>query len=247
MDEIDWSQMRGLADEAHWNQFVPTSGGELVATKIRRPGVQNADYMFPVEKVILEHKFIQTEFTHNKAFRARFEAILQKHPETNPLDERLPLNRELVLLLTKPIQRILNKANGQIKGTKTELRLPDWSGVVLFVNDGLRDVRPELVVGVISHVLASQQFSGIDALIYLTNHYVDLPDTPDAKIYWHPLYSPTSTNSLAEFVNSLGRKWFEFARQHGALMDSYDVRDQVDLSEMSVIAGPTRNTRYIGE
>ena len=35
MDEVDYSQLKGIADEEHWNKFVLMMGGELVAPLIK--------------------------------------------------------------------------------------------------------------------------------------------------------------------------------------------------------------------
>jgi len=128
------------------------------------------------------------------------------------------------------------------------LGLNDWSGILLCVNDGFREVRPELVIGTLSHILAGTHFSSINAFIYLTNHFVEMPDSPYAMLFWHAAYSPEASDDLSEFVNDLGRKWRDFTVEQSDLDLGFSEEiDQVDLSQMSVVTGSKRNTPYTGE
>ena len=114
MAEIDYNQKRGIADEVHWNRFVLTVGGELVGPHIKSQGVKNADYIFPAAKVIAELKILQTEFAHTKETLQKVDVLIERYPGVNPDDATKPLRRELLLLLRKPLQRIINNANRQI-------------------------------------------------------------------------------------------------------------------------------------
>ncbi len=247
VSDIDWSQRRGIADETHWNAFVPTAGGELVAPRIKRKGVRNADYMFPDSKVIIEHKLLQTEFAHSKEVLARVDALIAQYPDSLQGEEPPALHRGLLEVLSKPLQRIVNSANQQIKQTKAELGLADWSGILLCVNDGFRAVPPDVVIKIFGHILAKTSYSNTTAFIYLTNHYVELPDTPYATRFWHPLYSHDASPALQEFINDLGRKWRAFEADHGLPMDFSDERENADLGKMSVIDGPKRKTPFFDE
>lgn len=245
MSEIDWSERRGIADEPHWNKFVLTAGGEPVAPYIKRQGVKNADYMFPASKVIVELKILQTEFAHTKQMLERVEALIAKFPEPDLDDKSHPLRRELLLLLRKPLQRIINTANRQIKETKRELGLNDWKGIIVCVNDGFRAAPPHLVIGLLSHILAQTDYSNTDALIYQTNHYVEIPDNPYAVLLWTPAYSERAGDDLVAFVNDLGRRWRAYASEVSGPPDFSEEKEEIDLTQVSVISGLYRNARYI--
>jgi hypothetical protein len=207
MDEIDYSKRRGVADEPHWNEFVLMAGGELVAPHIKRQGIKNADYMFPTARVIAELKIIETEFAHTEQTLEKVDALAAKYPNVSPDDATMPLHDELIQIIRKTLQRIINKANRQIKETKIEL--------------------------------------GLDALIYQTNHFVEIPSSPYALLLWAPMYSPRASDDLVTFVNDLGRKWRAYAE---SIAGPYDVSTEVetlDLSQASVVSGVYRNKRYV--
>lgn len=245
MEEIDYSQRRGIADEPHWNKFVLTAGGELVSPRIKHQGVKNADYMFPAAKVIVELKVLQTEFARTKEMLFKVEELIAKYPSVDPDDRTLPLRRELLLLLRKPLQRIINTANRQLKETKRELGLADWNGIIVCVNDGFRSAPPHLVFDLLTQVLSQTSYSNTDALIYQTNHYVELPDSPYAYLLWYPTYSDRAHDALVEFVNDLGRKWRQYSAVEAGPFQVSEERETVDLSRASVVSGLRRNNRYI--
>lgn len=250
MTDIDWSKRRGVADEARWNLFVPTVGGELIAPKINRVGAKKADYMFPDAKVIIEHKILLTEFAHKKNVLDKVDALVAKYPDVDPEDPAKPLHQDLLRLLVNPLQQIVNSANRQIKETKIELGLTDWKGILLCVNDGFRGVPPGFVLRILSHILSKTFYSNTNALIYVTNHFVEVPDSPYAALYWHPLYSAEAAEPgsvLPEFVNDLGRKWREFSAANGGPADYSEERDHVDVSQMSVITGLKRQRPYFDD
>lgn len=157
------------------------------------------------------------------------------------------MRRELLLLLRKPLQRIVNTANRQIKETKRELGLGEWGGIVVCVNDGFRGVPPLLVLGLLGHILSQTSYTNTDALIYQTNHYVELPDSPYAHLLWYPTYSARANDELVEFVNDLGRKWNRFSSLLDGPFDIIEERETLDLSAASVVTSWRRNNRYTGD
>ncbi len=245
MDEIDYSKRRGVADEPHWNEFVLMAGGELVAPHIKRQGIKNADYMFPTARVIAELKIIETEFAHTEQTLEKVDALAAKYPNVSPDDATMPLHDELIQIIRKTLQRIINKANRQIKETKIELGLDAWNGVIICVNDGFRGVLPLLSRGLLGDILAKTSYTNTDALIYQTNHFVEIPSSPYALLLWAPMYSPRASDDLVTFVNDLGRKWRAYAE---SIAGPYDVSTEVetlDLSQASVVSGVYRNKRYV--
>jgi hypothetical protein len=245
MIERDYSLTRGVADEAHWNEFVVSAGGELVAPLIRRDGVKNADYLFRNHKILAELKVLETEFFHSKELLARFETISRNYYGIDQHDPAYPLQQqEIIKELNKPLQRIIKKANRQIKSTKIELGLPDYRGVLIVVNDGFRGVRPGLVVGLIGNILSGTSYKSIDAVVYQTNHYVEIVESPFAVLLWSPMYSKDAEQNLVDFINDLGRQWRAFSESVDGPYDTSEERDAIQLAEVTVVNGPRRKKAF---
>jgi hypothetical protein len=246
LQELDYSQLKGVADEEHWNKFVLQTGGELVAPLITRQGVKNADYIFRAAKVIIELKVLQTDFAQTAQTLQKVDELIARYPGVNPDDPTKPLRRELLLLLRKPLQRVINTANRQIKETKQELGLHDWSGITVFINDGFRSAPPVMVLGLLGHTLAQTSYTNTDALIYQTNHYVELAHNPYANLLWYPTYSDRASNELVDFVNDIGRKWRQFSAVEMGPFDVSEEYETLDLTHASVVGGVRRKNRYTG-
>jgi hypothetical protein len=248
MEEEDYSLQRGIADELHWQQFVQgIGGGELVAPLIKRQGVKNADFMFRSARVIIELKVLETEFIETASSRQKIEAAFASHVGDDVEGQQSPLKQELLKIVKAPLQRIVNKANRQIKETKQELGLVGWRGIVVIVNDGFRGLPPGLVMGIIANILAGKSYSSCDAFIYQTSHYVELPDNPYAVLLWAPSYDDKAGDDLVDFVNDLGRKWRKFAEQEDGPYDYSGEQETTDLAKSLVVTGPTRSRRYNGD
>jgi hypothetical protein len=244
MSEIDYSKKRSIVDERHWDAFVKSVGGEPVSPLILRQGVKNADYLFRSDKVIAELKVLETEFAHSREMLARVDALIARYPDLDPDDPTQPLRGELLRELKKPLQRIINKANRQIKETKAELGMQDHQGVLICVNDSFRSAPPGLVMGLIGSILSGTSYRSISAVIYQTNHLVELIESPYAVLLWAPMYSPHAGSHLVDFVNNLGRKWRTYAE---SIEGPYDINSETPhlrLEEATVVSGVYRNRRF---
>ena len=240
--EPDLATMRGIADEEHWVQFISRVGGELVAPFIKRQGIKNADFMFPGARVVLELKVVVTELAHSAQMLAKLDALLVQFPDGF---SDLRLQRELFSMLRAPLKRILKTANRQIRETKQELGLVGWRGLIVLVNDGFRGAPPDLVIGLVSEIMATESYSSCDGLIYQTNHLVELRDNPYAVWLWIPMYNPRKTDDFVEFVNKIGREWRAFHEETNGPFEYSAERETIDLENSYVVTGPTRHERYV--
>jgi len=246
MTEPDYQNYRSIADEPHWNEFVQKTGGELVAPLIKRQGVKNADYLFRRDKVVAELKVLETEFGHTPQNLDRIKQLVACNPGVDPWNPAQPLHRQILMLLKAPLQRIVNKANRQIKETKAELGLTGWSGMLIVVNDNFRGARPGLVQGLFSHILAGTSYSSIDCFLYQTNHHVEVAEVPQPCLLWAPLYAEKARPGLEDFVNELGREWRRYHAQIEGEPDFSGELGRIDMSRTYVVDGPTRRERYVG-
>lgn len=242
-----------LPVEATWHEFVRSSNGKIVADFLSHPpSFNNADYFFPNMQIVAELKEIQTEFMASEASRKGFDALLHRlvaedsqwRPALFGGDGSYPswFRSEFIRLARPPISRILKKANLQIRETKIHFNISHPTGVLFFVNDGFTGLAPDIV-----HTLAcdllTNSYSSIDCFVYLTlNRYVELPDSNEPKLLWLPTYSDRADDSLVNFIDALGKKWFEFLEQKiGGFTSQSVTEDRSILRNSKAIALPEKS------
>ena len=207
--------------EATWDEFVQTVGGKRIAEIIpKSPNFDNADYLFESLGVVAELKEVQTEFGRAPAFRNGYDILMKRLVAENP-DWKPELfggngeypkwfYPEYLRLFRPPISRVLKKANRQIRETKEYLGKTSTTGVLLFVNDGFTTLGPDLVQALARDLLTSS-YSSIDCFVYLTvNRYVGIKGSDVPRLVWAPTYRKMGVDSLQQFVDDLGRRWFRF-------------------------------------
>ncbi len=207
--------------EQSWREFVRCVGGQVVEDIVPEPRIfENADFLFPDILSVAELKEIQTEFNRFPAFQKGFEALLARLTQSDPTwrPELLGgsggypdwFSREFVRLFRPPISRVLKKANRQIRETKEHFKIEASTGILVFVNDGFTALEPHWVRSLACNLL-SNSYSSIDCLLYLTvNRYVEIPNSDVPRLLWMPTYSDRAPNTLVDFIDDLGRKWFNF-------------------------------------
>ena len=235
-----------LPIEATIDEFVIDSGGKLVSELVGgTPPFQNADYIFETQEILVELKVFSTDWPQQFAFGQQMSDLWLRHEIavnlcSAHLEGRLPMPREVrrdfLRLLRKPVKRILEKANRQLRETRVNLKLEQYLGLLFMVTDGLPTVAPEYLRALVSNILL-HDYSEIKCFVMLTiNEYVGHPGDDYARLLWVPTYHPSATDNLSEKVNVLGKKWFEFL---GEKIGGWDTRSSG--SEAS-IAG----ARFIG-
>ncbi len=236
LTEENLAAFKSVATEPNWDEFVIGLSGSKISDLHPAPTCENADYLFPDQKVIIELKILEAEFGKTDQFRekarifsSRSRAKWGKTPLSMDPEITADYLTGFVDLFRAPIARIGKKANRQIRSTKANLGLHDHKGIWLLVNDGFRELPPRLLLGTLGRIL-NGACSSIDAVIYLTNHYIVIPGDEYGRILWAPLYSPSAPGSLQDFVNWLGREWFNYAK---AADDLYDYRQERDSISMA--------------
>lgn len=207
--------------EATWDEFIQTVGGKRISELLpKAPNFDNADYLFEPLGVVAELKEVETEFGHATAFRNGFNDLMKRlvaensdwKPELLGGSGGYPkwFYPEYLRLFRPPISRVLKKANRQIRETKEYLGKTSPTGVLLFVNDGFTTLGPDLVQALARNLLANS-YSSIDCFVYLTvNRYVEIKGSDVPRLVWAPTYRDRGGDSLQQFVDDLGRKWFKF-------------------------------------
>ena len=82
--------------------------------------------------------------------------------------------------------------------------------MVVFANDGFTTLEPHFVRLLACDLLADS-YSSIDCFLYITvNRYVEVPGSDVPRLLWMPFYSDRAPDALVQFVDDLGRKWYDF-------------------------------------
>lgn len=236
MNLPDWLYEKpALPTEETFDRFVKSVEGKKISDLLSgNPSFQNADYLFPNENVIAELKTLQTDFGTTDSFRAKHIELVKKYL----LESRMTFGaifsnaeqpneyiEDLLRLFRPALSRILKKANTQLKETKRELNRPSTPGILILINDDFLSLEPRFIMSIMCEIL-SHSYSSIDAFVYLTlNHYIDIPGNNYANLLWIPVYSERAPDSLTDFVNKLGSKWFQFLETETGKFDNRVVTD----------------------
>lgn len=249
-DGVEWfsehelAQFKGCANESTFDVFIDQYGGARIDALHPDLDVPNADYVFEREQVIIELKTLEREIGNTEQFRQKMAVanrrLYAKHKKTPlALDPKVTIEylKVFIDIYRAPLARIVKKANSQIKSTKQNLGYPDHQGILLLINDGLKELPPRLVLATLARIL-NGSCSSIRAMIYLTNHYVVKPGDEYGRVLWVPMYADADRDGLVDFVNDIGKAWFDYCEKLGQPSD--DRRAGPDISlEGSRAAGST--------
>jgi len=212
-----------LPVEETFDRFIELAGGTRVSSLVgQSPAFANADYTFLGQQVVVELKELTTDWPQLKEYQQKIGDLWLRCELAGRVTElhavgKLPIprdvRREFLQLLRKPIKRVLEKANRQIRDTHANLQHQAGLGIVLLVIDGLLTVAPQFLMALVSKILL-HDYSSITGIVMVTvNEYVDVPDDDYARLLWFPSYQESAPDSLVEFVDNLGREWFNFLEQ----------------------------------
>lgn len=213
-----------IPTEPTWQDFVLGLNGKLVSKLLPESETfKNADFIFEQAGVLIELKEIETEFSESEAFRKGFHDLLNRVVSEDPSWRPVLFGgsgaypvwfpSEFLRLFRPHISRILKKANRQLRETKAHLGIDSPTGVLVLANDGFNAIDPGLIRTLAAQLLL-HSYSSIDCLVYITvNRYVELPGSDVPRLLWAPIYSDRAFESLVEFIDDLGRRWFDFLDQ----------------------------------
>ena len=207
--------------ETEFNRFVVNSGGRLVSEIVgSSPKFNNADYLFRDVNVISELKCLREDKSHDKRFQQkvqeRFDSWIDKGLVPNPgpgtfrLESKyLPLQctNELYKIYQKPINRIVDKANRQIKQTKKHLNLPEAKGLLLLVNDGNYALELDVLAYAVTQCLGIRYKSINMVVIFTVNMFVHMKGIEKNLLVWMPAERKELEIIDPEFLNRLQVGW----------------------------------------
>jgi len=208
--------------EPLWNNFVESlKDGQRVDDYLSKsPNFNNADYVFKNDSIVIELKEIVEDFMSNKRFINKYIELVNKVVQENPSwkpsmlggDGKMPdwFFKEFIKICRRPLDNILKKANKQLRETKEYFNIECNTGVVVIVNDGFVSLEHLYIQATISNLLV-YSYSSIDCLVYTTvNRYVEIEGTDIPRLLWVPMYSEKASDDLADFINELGKEWFNY-------------------------------------
>ena len=203
-----------------FGRFVQSIGGEIVPRGVD----ESADYLFRPEKVVVELKTLVEDSTLAYAKKL--------YPLTNDWQRRglvrgfgtfsvelhtLPLEcqQEFLNLLEASIERVIRKANGQIRSTKEVHKLPNAKGLLLIANDGnflhTNPVNFMISVGRIlqkKDEFGEHRYPHIRGVVYFSYR---VPSAGESTLFWRQgTMEPTSDADLRMLQERLRREWFAF-------------------------------------
>jgi hypothetical protein len=243
-----------LPVEKTFHSFVRKYGGVVVSDILPgNPSFENADYSFKNNNIIGELKEIETEFLNQENAKIKFTEmmgrLLNERPNWKPSlmggknDYPDWFKVEFIRLARPGITRILKKANKQIKETKKHFHVPNANGVLFFVNDGFTGISPFLVQALACDAL-THSYSSIDCFLYMTlNRYVELDGSNEPQLIWAPSYSDRADDSFIDFIDDLGRNWFNFLEEKiGGFTSRHEESDRsILLNSKAIIIPPHQN------
>jgi len=204
-----------LASERLFDLAVERYGGHRTnAITAIVAGFENADWVFEDQRIIVEHKAIETEVTRTSKFQSEYERLITATPRA--ARSGYALGKAIQPFLAQ----IAKKANRQIRSTARRLNWEPHYGLLILSNRDFTSLPPGLIVSVLGDVLL-RHYSEITAFIYITDHYVDVPGSDLANILWSPQYHPDAPSFLQAFVNGFGTEFFKVLEEQFGPFDEH--------------------------
>jgi len=170
--------------ERLFNEAVTRMGGQVqdhvLMKNSNRP--ENADYWFPDRNIFAELKCLTHDLMTDRDFHANlshryvewFRRGLVGRPTRAdgqvPFDS-LPLEcrQEVHRFIQEKIERVVNKANKQIKASKAFFEAPTAGALLIIVNDGNFLLQPASALAVIDGIFVNRsKYSNIHYYVYAT-------------------------------------------------------------------------------
>lgn len=217
--------------EKTFDAFVRDFGGELVSELFvdRASKPQNADYFFGSRSIVAELKCVEKDYSTDPEVGNKTNLLIQKwlqagliRPEhgiltgngnlrfeTKDLPE--PCAAEMFKLFVSPVEKLVTKANKQIKVTKQHFDLPEAQGLLILAVDGNYSMNPNMIIHALAHLLKNQH-TGIDSFICFTpNMRLTTPEVDRQFQFWSSGSARPSANAVEpEYLDQIYQGWASF-------------------------------------
>ena len=210
-----------LPVEDTFTDFVRGFGGQVVSDLLGpSPNHPNADYFFPSVQVVAELKCLTDDKREDAGIQQKVQQLFDRWMEDGTIpvmygdniridSKSLPerCQREIYEAYKPPIQRRIIKANKQIKATAERLRLTQYVGLLLLVNDGNYALESSSILYQVWRVLGNQ-FRHINNVLYFTvNMTATSPRTVEPTLVWARASRKSLPSAPDEFLEALWTGW----------------------------------------
>ena len=127
------------------------------------PTFDNADYFFEKQGVLAELKTLKTDFGRTPRFQDKYLELYKKYFDDGRMTfgaifrpaERPPeFAHDFVRLFRPPLEKILKKANSQLKETRAYIGKGKAAhGILLLINDEFQSLEPRFIMAILSDKL----------------------------------------------------------------------------------------------
>jgi hypothetical protein len=188
---------------------------------------QKADFFFQGRTIIGELKSLKTDTAGKvdvilEPYRdapewPHFFGEVELHKVINALPNKDELNRKIFSAVTDSIEGVMEKANRQIRTTKKTFDLPDAGGLLIILNDLVDILSPDMLVHRVGRCFGKKTAEGQVrfpeiTVVWAINaaHYSQITPTLKGRPLLILPSSMPDPHNIANFVETLGRKWAAF-------------------------------------
>ena len=208
--------------ERTFDAFVKEIGGLVLRDSLpRSPLFENADYVFHDFQIVAELKCLTEDKLDDPNYIQKINAAWQKWRKSGLVfgdtPEQIPVNilpepcrRELVSISSRPLSRVITKANRQIRATKSALNINAYKGLLLLANDGNFALPANTMCWLVEDVL-SDHFHSIDTyVLFSVNMVAKVPGTDIPCMVWMPRFRSEKEAIPQNIMDKLSEGWSSY-------------------------------------
>lgn len=230
--------------EAFITDFICSIKGELVTDSFDdAPNFDNADYILKNENIIIELKCLEKDLFSDEDLE-RNERLIDKWLEEKLITKAdiiaIFLGKKLIpeeclkgmfKLARRTFQKIIEKANKQLRETTIRIGNNDTQKVLMICNDGNYLFPHNFLFSLICNILSTRKELDIDCTIYFTvNQTTYIPNSELDWSLWIPAYGENAKEDLDIHVNKLGQQFNVFYNKYFEI-DNTEYREYPDNEE----------------
>jgi hypothetical protein len=211
--------------EAFFDEFIFSIGGKRVTDIFGvSPNFSNADYFIDRLSIICELKVLENDFINEKDYDNLTLKVIKSGENAKHFDGlrgyqeyvRNSIKIKIRDLVRRRLSRITEKANKQLKDTKSHGLGENFDGILLIINNGFISVPHISIFGLLCSIL-SQHYKSVNCLVYTSINLWESDGSDIAKLVWFPAYGDNASKELHNRINTLGREFYTFLADKGVV------------------------------